>query len=235
MAEWTEARLRRWRPFGALALAACLLASCQSELPPASTLEQRGARTLAEGSPREALVIFQQALAQNPHSFMAVIGLARCSIALKEWQHFATAQAKAQDMAPRNAAGFDILARTLLQAASKVQGGLRREYSAMAARFLVNASKEDGSFPRLAYHLGLSHYLSDRPRAAIPFLRRALQEEPEFRSAQEVMALCLEESQETRSLRAFIALLEKKGPLNPKIEKVKQRLGQAKSRPSPPK
>jgi hypothetical protein len=110
---------------------------------------------------------------------------------------------------------YDLVARTMLEAA-RVQTGQRAQLSAsMAASFFARVRAQAPEIPGLSYHVGLCKVIQGRTRDAVPYFEQALRESPEMTDALDALVFALRELKAAKRLVNLLEPLEKAGTLPP--------------------
>lgn len=197
------------------------LAACSSSpsrgLPEPNELQVKGQEMLQGGDPAAARELFKQAARQGGDPFLANVGLARCSIAQGSWALMRLELNAAMATAPRTPEAYDLLGRTLLEAAKSREGSLRRQYAALAGHFFSQARIRAPELPGLTYHAGLTQYLAGRVRRAVAFYERALNEEPVPEALLPALAGAYRQLGYKKRMVALLEPLEEQALLTPSL------------------
>jgi hypothetical protein len=216
-------------------LAICAACTAAGDRPPAPprAAEEGAARALGEGRTEEARARFLAAASEGGSSFWSAIGLARVAIALGESRDFDLHIQDAMRLAGRDAQSYDLLGRTLLEAAQREPVPRRIQHARLALAFFAQARAKDSSRPRLAYHAGLAQHLSGRPGESLAFLEAARVEEgPEPHVVAALVAVHQELGRPDRIVE-LLEGLQREGALRPEFAPDLERAREA-ARARPP-
>lgn len=193
-----------------------LLVACESDprgVPPMDGLTERGEAMLRAGRSQEARVYFTTALRQDVHPFLPSIGLARAGLQLEDPRLFEAAITRAIATVPPTPEGYDLVGRTLLLGARRSEENLKHQYASMAGEYLGNARRIAPEIPELDHHLGVSHWLSHRPRAALPFFQAELRRNPDHGPALEGLVACLRALKQDAEIARLRRVYAERGPV----------------------
>jgi predicted Zn-dependent protease len=185
--------------------------SCPSEL------ELAGDRALLQGRPDEARAIFLQAMRGQQKPFLAWIGVARASIAMRDVQTAQLALAQGMQNDPGTARSADLVGRTLLMLAQEL-GEAGRSQALMADLMFQKVERLEPKLPKLSYHRGLARLAANEPGPAAILLERAVAEDPNDVRAAQALMLAYGRSGQTERAQAFGETLRRSGRFPEAIE-----------------
>jgi pentatricopeptide repeat protein len=196
--------------------AGCACPPAQEPLCP-TALEQAGDRALLAGKPDEARAIFFQAMRGQQKPFLAWIGVARASIAMGDSTTAQLGIGQAMQNDPGTAASADLVGRTLLML-SQGLGEEGRGHAVMADMMFQRVEKLQPSFPKLAYHRGLTHLAANDPLPAVVLLERAMKEDPSDTNAPRALLIAYGRTGQHERARELVESMRRSGRFSEPIE-----------------
>ena len=197
------------------------VAGCASPPEPAAccptSLERSGDQALVAGRPDEARAIFLQAMRGQKRPFLAWIGVARASVAMGDPATAELALGQAMQNDPGSAESSELLGRTLLMLAQWL-GEEGRGQAIMADLMFQRTERLKPSFPKLAYHRGLTRLAANEPGPAALLLERAMQADPSDQNAPRALLIAYGRTGQRDRARDLVETMRRSGRFAEPIE-----------------